>query len=330
MRILTTPLITPKIKLHNRLVLPPIATEKATADGYSTDAVLHYYDEKSRGGCLALIITEHCYVTHQGKASAFQLSVADDSTIEGWKRLADILHKNGVKAAMQINHAGSAADNDGLEIVGPSVIRHPQKKKLPNALTRIQIDEIIEAFCLAAGRAKAAGFDAVEIHSAHGYLLNQFYSPLTNQRADEFGGSLQNRIRIHLEIIRAVRAKVGEDYPLLLRLGGCDYMEGGSTLSDCVTAASAFEKAGLDILDISGGHCGFTNPLSIEPGYFSDMSLAVKQKIAIPVILTGGISTAEQAEALLENRAADLIGVGRAILRDSDWACNAVHSPGIV
>ncbi len=226
MRILTTPLITPKIKLHNRLVLPPIATEKATADGYSTDAVLHYYDEKSRGGCIALIITEHCYITHQGKASAFQLSVADDSTIEGWKKLADILHKNGIKAAMQINHAGSAADNDGLEIVGPSVIRHPQKKETSN--------------------------------------------------------------------------------------------------SDCVTAASAFEKAGLDILDISGGHCGFTNPLSIEPGYFSDMSLAVKQKIAIPVILTGGISTAEQAEALLENGAADLIGVGRAILRDSDWACNAV------
>ncbi len=330
MDILQSPLNTLKLKLHNRLVMPPMLTAKASEEGFVTDAIIQYYDKKSEGGCIGLVITEHCYIMPQGKTNPFQLSVADDCMVNGWKQLADVIHKNGSKAAMEISHAGSAAENEGLGLVGPSALPHPQKRKVPKALTQAQIDEIVEAFRLAAGRVKAAGFDAVEIHSAHGYLLNQFYSPLTNQRTDQYGGSLENRIRIHMDIIREIRRTVGEDYPLLLRLGGCDYMKGGSTLSDGVQAAVAFEKVGVDILDISGGHCGFNNPLSNEPGYFSDMTLAVKPHVAVPVILTGGITTPEQAEALLEKGAADLIGVGRGLLRDNGWACRAVKAEGYV
>ncbi len=322
---LTEPLKSSKLKLNNRIVMPPMATKKADEDGHVTDALLDYYDEKSRGGYLSLIIIEHCYVDLQGRAHERQLSVSDDSTVEGWKKLAEAIHKNRVKVAMQINHAGSGADNGGLEIVGPSAVSRPGKQVVPIELTRVQIQEIVEAFRLAAKRAKNAGFDAVEIHAAHGYLLNQFYSPLTNLRTDEYGGAIQNRIRIHLEVIRAVREAVGDEFPILLRLGGCDYMDGGSTIEDSVFAACEFEKAGVDILDLSGGFCGYINPHATTPGYFSDMSLAVKQKISIPVILTGGITTAVQAEKLLETGAADLIGVGRAILKDSHWAGDAIR-----
>lgn len=321
---LTEALNTSKLELHNRLIMPPMATAKGNEAGYVTDDILNYYEEKSYGGNFGLIITEHCYIDPIGRAKAHQLSIADDSTVESWRKLAEVLHKNNVKAAMQINHAGSVADNGGLELVGPSAIKHLRGQSIPTELTKSQIGNIITKFQLAAGRAKAAGFDAVEIHSAHSYLLNQFYSPLTNHRTDEFGGTLQNRIRIHLEIIDAVRKSVGEGFPILLRLGGCDYMDGGSTINDCVAAAKDFEKAGVDILDLSGGFCGYINPNSSKPGYFSDMSMAVKKEVSIPVILTGGITTALEAEELLKLGAADLIGVGRPVLKDSSWAENAI------
>lgn len=324
---LLTPLTGGKLKLRNRLVMPPMATAKADADGRVTDNVLTYYDEKSVGGYPALVIIEHSYVNIQGRANEHQISIADDWTIDGLQRLTKVLHKNGVMCAAQINHAGSAAvPGDEITIVGPSALPHPSRQTVPAELTKIQIKEIVKDFRNAAVRAKQAGFDAVEIHSAHGYLLNQFYSPLTNRREDEYGGNVQNRIRIHLEIIHAIQEAVGMDFPILLRLGGCDYTNGGSRIEDSVTAAREFEKNGVDILDISGGFCGYINPGSNNPGYFSDMSGAVKQAVTIPVILTGGITTAQQAEELLESGIADLIGVGRAILKDSNWAANAVST----
>jgi len=324
---LTTPLMNSKLKLHNRIIMPPMATAKTDANGNISDAILDYYKEKSQGGCISLIIVEHSYVDADGRARDQQISIADDSVIEPLKHLADVVHSNGSKAAMQINHAGSAAlISVGSGIVGPSAVPHPKAKTVPSALTTPQIHKIIDEFRASAVRAQKAGFDAVEIHSAHGYLLNQFYSPLTNQRTDEYGGSLPDRIRIHIEIIQSIRHAVGPDFPIMLRLGGSDYIPGGSTVEDSVNAAIAFEKAGVDVLDISGGFCGYMNPNSEAAGYFSDVSSPVKQAVSIPVILTGGITTAQQAEELLSCGAADLIGVGRAMLKDSDWAAKAVKS----
>jgi 2,4-dienoyl-CoA reductase-like NADH-dependent reductase (Old Yellow Enzyme family) len=324
---LITPLINSKLKLHNRLVMPPMATAKADENGNITDAILNYYNEKSRGGNISLVIVEHSYVDTNGRVRDRQISAADDSVIESLKRLSDVVHGNGSKIAMQINHAGSATlKSVGSEIVGPSAVPHPTAKTVPTALTISQIQKIIGMFQAAAVRAQKAGFDAVEIHSAHGYLLNQFYSPLTNRRTDEYGGSLHNRIHIHVEIIQAIRHAVGQDFNIMLRLGGCDYMPGGSTVEDSVGAASEFGKAGVDILDISGGLCGYINPNTAKAGYFSDVSSSIKQAVSIPVILTGGITTAQQAEELLYCGAADLIGVGRAILNDSDWAAKAMKT----
>ncbi len=326
MSIFLTPLNTGKLNLFNRLVMPPMANDKATAEGKITSELINYYDEKSKGGYIALLIVEHSFITLQGKVSKNQLSIADDSVIDGLKELNDLIHKNGSKTATQLNHGGSAAyiDPDRV-IVGPSAVLHPIKNTMPLVLTKEQISIIIQEFKDGAIRTQKAGFDAVEIHSAHGFLLNQFYSPITNKRTDEYGGDIHGRIRIHIEIIKAIRAAVGENYPILLRLGAGDYMEGGSTVADSIIAAREFEKAGVDILDISGGMCHFKNPFSTQPGYFLDTTEPIKKAVSIPVILTGGIIAPQQAEDFLLKGAADLIGVGRAILKNSDWPNEAVE-----
>jgi len=326
---LLQPLTEGRLHLKNRLVMPPMATSRALADGGMSDALLDYYDEKSRGGAIGLVITEHCYITRQGMNRVGQPSVADDGTIEGWRRLVAILHGNGSKTAMQINHAGAAssAAATGLEVVGPSNVPSPTGPgETPRELTDDEIATVVEQFAAAAHRVKEAGFDGVEIHGAHGYLLNQFLSPLTNKRTDRYGGDVFGRIHLHLEVIAAVRQAVGEEFPVLLRLGARDYLEGGTSIEDSTIAAVEFERAGVDILDITGGLSGYIRPGHDEPGYFAELSEAVKDVVSIPVILTGGVTEPQQAERLLADGRADLIGVGRAILKDPEWAQRAIRA----
>ena len=316
--------------LHNRLVMPPMATSKADPDGSINQALLDYYDEKSKGGHIGLIITEHSYVSAEGKAGMSQIGVADDSVPGKLKELCDVIHKNGSKAVVQINHAGSIAKRAviGTTPVGPSAVMNPRPGgEMPQALSEQEIEKIISMFTSAALRVKQAGFDGVEIHSAHGYLLNQFFSPLTNKREDDYGGSVMNRIRIHVEIVKAIRSAVGQEYPILLRLGASDYMEGGITLEDSLIAARELERAGVDVLDISGGFCMFSIPNLADPpqGYFSPLTEAIKKEVDIPVLLTGGIVGIAAAQRLVTKKKADLIGVGRAILNDSLWAKRAME-----
>lgn len=322
------PLDKGRLTLKNRLIMPPMATARSNEDGSVSRELLNYYDEKSKGGYLSLIIIEHSYVSKQGKASERQLSIADDNVINKLKKLSDVIHKNGTKAIMQINHAGSAAMRDvtGFNVKGPSAIINPRKGDAPKELSEYEINEIVEEFKNAAMRVKKAGFDGVEIHSAHGYLLNQFFSPLTNRREDEYGGDVYGRIKIHLDIIKAVRAAVGDDFPILFRLGASDYIDGGTTIEDSRTAAAEFVKAGVDIVDISGGFCGYVVSGLTSQGYFSPLSSAIKEAVPVPVILTGGVTDASAADKLLSEKKADLIGVGRAILKDSNWAKNAYES----
>jgi len=328
MSYLLKPLQTGTLTLANRLIMPPMATAKAEPNGKVTQELLDYYAEKSAGGYLSLVIIEHSFITAAGKAHAQQLSAADDSMIEGLRKLGEVIHGNGSKTVMQLNHAGSAASEEvtGSTPVAPSAVKHPRQGTMPLELTHEGIAAIIKAFKDSARRTKEAGFDGVEIHSAHGYLLNQFFSPLTNKRTDEYGGDVHNRIRLHLQVIEAVRAEVGEDFPILLRLGASDFTEGGSTLEDSQIAAQAFEKAGVCILDISGGFSGYKVPGLTGQGFFSPLSEGIKKVISIPVILTGGITEVQAAEQLLKEGKADLIGVGRALLKDSQWAQKAIKS----
>ncbi|MGB4581366.1 MAG: NADH:flavin oxidoreductase [Coriobacteriia bacterium] len=324
---LLEPLTIRALTLHNRLVLAPMATSKARPDGSISDELLAYYDEKSRGGALGLAITEHCFVSEQGRNRIGQPSVADDAMVDGLSALAEVFHGNGVPAVVQINHAGAAAIEPEKRLVGPSGVATPTGGgRVPRALMPEEVADIPRRFAAAARRVKEAGFDGVEIHAAHGYLLNQFLSPLTNHRTDRYGGSLKNRIRLHIQVIHAVRDEVGSDFLLLLRLGAHDYLEGGTVIGEGVEAALAFEEAGVDVLDISGGLTGYGRPGTVEPGYFSELSAPIKAVVSVPVILTGGVTEPDQAERLLAQGAADLIGVGRAMLRDSAWAVKAVRT----
>lgn len=323
MSLLNTPIRIGNLELKNRLVMPPMATSLASEKGEITQQICDYYNEKSAGGYIGLVITEHSYVSEEGKVRKEQPSIAKDEDVAGLHRLTDTIHKNGSKVMAQINHAGGAANPQitGSPSYSASAVKVPKFPEVPVAMTLQDIEKVIHDFAAAAVRAKEAGFDGVEIHSAHGYLLNQFFSPLTNKRTDAYGAdTIENRLRLHTEIIRAVRSAVGPEYPVALRLGACDYQEGGSTIEDGVQAAKLLEQTGIDLLDVSGGLCGYVRPGASEQGYFQELTEAIKKVVSIPVILTGGITEGSAAETLLENHKADLIGVGRAILKDSSWA----------
>lgn len=306
-----------QLKLQTTIIFPPMGTDKAE-DGYVTDALLAHYDRIASNSEVSLLITEYSYIDKQGKGSPGQLSISRDEDIPGLKQLVDIIHGHDTYAIAQIHHAGAKTTTaiTGQTLVGPSSIS--LKDDVCDALTVDQIHEIVRKFGQAAGRAVEAGYDGVEIHSAHGYFLNQFLSPLSNHRTDAYGSqSLENRMRIHLEVYDEIRRQVGMQVPVCIRFGS-DYMEGGTTVEECARAAQIFEEQGMDCIDISGGLCGFILKHDQQPGYFKEVSKAVKKNVSIPVILTGGITTVSQAQTLVDQKYADLIGIGRALYRDAN------------
>lgn len=322
--LLKQPLSIGKITVHNRLVLPPMASKTSGENGYVSDEMFAYYEDICRGGHIGLVITEHAYIHMGGKAGPGQMSVAEDGVIPGLKKLVDTIHGCGSKVICQINHAGSGTNMEytgGIMPVSPSGKGHPKKPDAESReMTIAEIKALPKLFADAARRAMAAGFDGVEIHGCHAYLLNLFYSPMTNHRTDEYGGSLENRLRIVRECVHAVRQAIGDEAVLSVRLGGSDYMEGGNTIADAVAACKLLEADGVDLMDLSGGMCIFSVAERKGPGFFRDMTEAVKAAVSVPVILTGGVWSAQAAEALLQEGAADLIGVGRAMLTNHRWA----------
>lgn len=307
--------------LRNRIVMPPMATRKAENGGPSHEQIEYY---KKRAVGTGLIIVEHAYVSPEGMASIGQLSMADDSIISAYQKLTDAVHQEGALILAQISHAGAYAKTMG-EKIAPSAYAFKDGMDLPKEMTKDDIKRIVKCFADASIRAKKAGFDGVEIHSAHGYLLTQFYSPLTNKRADEYGfQNLESRTKIHREIIRAIRESAGSNFILALRFGGCDYMEGGSKIEDIPKASTIFEDEGIDLLDISGGLCAYTLKENDNPGWFSDSSKAAKSAVNIPVILTGGIKTKEDAEKFLIDGSCDLVGIGREMMKNPNWSKEAL------
>lgn len=315
------------VTLHNRVVLPPLATEKSTSEGLVTEELLSHYRSFAQTG-IGLIVVEHAYVNKQGKASARQLSVDSEKTVAGLSQLAATIKSQGCVAVMQINHAGSAADNQvtDTEVVGPSAISHPRNTAVvPQELTVNEIAGIVEAFAAAAKRVQEAGFDGVEIHGAHGYLLNQFLSPVTNWRQDAYGGSRERRMLLAMEVTEAVRAAVGPDFLLLYRLGAADLLPEGLTLTDAKALAPRLQVIGVDIFDISGGIAG-SRPAVYQgkEAYFAPFAAGIKQVVSQPVLVTGGITQAQVAEELLQQGKVDLIGVGRQLLKNPQWVGEAV------
>lgn len=310
------------IEFKNRIIMPPMATSKAGDNGSVTQEVLDYYEEKTKNKIFSAVITEHSYIDERGRAHFNQTSASKDEDIEGLSKLAKLIQNNEALAIAQISHAGSAAKREviGCKSVGPSEVINPggREKDLPEELTIKEIEEIREKFIKAAVRIKEAGFDGVEIHSAHGYLLDQFLSPLSNKREDEYGKDIYGRIKLHLDIIRGIRQAVGEDYPIFIRMGAGDFKEGGLTEEDSIIAAKEFEKAGVDVIDISGGMCFFMIK-DTRPGYFDVISKPIFEAVEIPVILTGGVQKGQDVQDILDRKVCDLVGIGRAVFKDSTW-----------
>jgi len=248
--------------------------------------------------------------------------------IKGLSNLAESIHAKGTPVCIQITHAGRRANSSicGSQPVAPSAIRASESDEVPRELEKHEIEGLVRLYGEAARRACKAGFDAVEIHGAHGYLLNQFASPLSNRRTDEYGGPFENRIRFPLEVVEEVRKVVGSDTPLLYRLGAYDGQEGGVTITECQAFARKLVEASINVVDVSGGLVGSELEGSTSQGFFLPLAEMIQQAVECPVIGVGGIKDPEFANEAIRQKKVDLVAVGRAILADPDWPLKAAKT----
>ena len=313
------------MELPNRAVMPPMGTNLGNADGTVSEANLAYLKRRARGGP-GLIITEISAVHPSGVAINSELGAYDDRFIPGLKKLADVAHAAGCKVALQLHHAGRESLyllKEG-KAIAPSPIRSLVFGLTPREITRDEIQEIIAAFGAAAFRARQAGFDAVEVHGAHGYLLTQFLSSLCNQREDEYGGNLSNRSRFMIEILQEVRRRVGSDFPISLRISTEECIKGGYSVEDMQSILPNLVRAGADLIHASlgthGSPGGITSaPVEYEPGFNAWRAKKVKEVVDVPVIAVGRFSDPALADEVIGRGEADLIAFGRQFLADPDF-----------
>lgn len=310
----------------NRFVRAATWEGMAETDGSCTQGLIDVTASLAESG-VGLIITGHAYVSPEGHAGPWQIGVHSDEMVPDLARMTAAVHRAGGKVALQLAHAGcyGFASGTGIEAVGPSP-GIPEITPSCRELAHEEIDAICAAFGRAAGRAKSAGFDAVQIHSAHGYLLSEFLSPFFNRRSDQYGGSIENRARIVLEVFQSVRNAVGEDYPVLIKLNSQDFVDGGLSVEDSLTVAGLLEKAGIDAVELSGGTLYLSGAFSaIRTGvmakpeqevYYRDAAVRFKAAHSIPLLLVGGIRSFDVAEALVDDGIADYISLFRPLIRE--------------
>jgi 2,4-dienoyl-CoA reductase-like NADH-dependent reductase (Old Yellow Enzyme family) len=323
---LSDPLTGGKLELKNRIVMPPMANDFSDGSGAVNERHLEHYRARAEAD-VGLMVIEHSYINPHGKMTEKQLGIHDDSLVPGLGELADTIRKAGSKSAIQITHAGANTSSDVCDCqpLGPSDVAMPGRKEAPRPMTLDEIVGLKEDYRAAARRAREAGFDAIEIHGAHGFLLCEFVSPHTNHRTDEYGGDMEGRIRLPLEVIAIVREEVGPDFPLLYRFGASDFLDDGLDLQQAREIAPRLVAAGIDILDISGGLCG-SRPKDLAgiQGYFVPMAASIKSVVDVPVIGVGGITDPAFANGFIEEGKVDLVAVGRALLKNPHWAREAL------
>jgi 2,4-dienoyl-CoA reductase-like NADH-dependent reductase (Old Yellow Enzyme family)/thioredoxin reductase len=323
------------LTLKNRLAMSQMTMNYATEEGLVTDKLIAYYRERAKGG-VGLIFVEGTYFTPEGKGYVRQIGIPSQKHVEGLKRLTDAVHgmKNDTRIFLQIHHAGGRVSSkiSGLQPVAPSAVPAYPGAEMPRALTCEEIAGLIEAHVEAAARAKEAGFDGVDIHCAHGYLVPSFFSPLTNLRTDDYGGDLAGRTRFLTETIRGIRDRFGKDFPLTIKISGDEYIEGGLGIPAMVAIARLAEEAGIDGLIVSAGTVGGkkiedlgeahkvmrTLPMMTQPGCLVPIAAEFKKALHIPVIAVGRINTIALAEEILSQGKADIAAIGRALLADPD------------
>ena len=312
--------------IKNRFVRSATWEGMSENDGMCTGRLIDLMDKLAEGE-VGLIITGHAYVQKKGKASPWQTGVYDDRLIPGLCEMTDAVHKRDGKIVLQIAHAGMYA-NTGIKgdiPFAPSLVSG-FRKSATQEMTLQDIQDVVEAFGLAAKRAKRAGFDGVQIHAAHGYLLSQFLSPAFNKRQDQYGGSLENRAAVLIEVLKSIRNRVGESYPVLIKMNTRDFLEGGLELDDSIKVAAMMEKAGINAVELSGGTIASGKNGPVRTGivsgkneaYFKDAASAFKEKIDLPIMLVGGIRSFSLARQLVNDNVADYISMSRPFIREPD------------
>ncbi|MFP3126241.1 NADH:flavin oxidoreductase/NADH oxidase [Ectobacillus funiculus] len=313
------------LELKNRVVMPPMCQYSVgDKDGIATDWHYLHYVSRAVGGA-SFIIIEMTDVEPDGRISDYDLGLWSDEQIPALARIVEACHSYGAKVGIQIAHAGRKAE-DAAEPVAPSAIPFDVNWKTPRALSTSEVKEMVEKFRKAVKRAVQAGFDAIEIHGAHGYLIHQFHSPLTNKRDDEYGKDLTKFGR---EIIEAAKAEMPDDMPLIMRISAKEYVEGGYGIEESIQFAKEYKEAGVDMFDVSSGGEG---PISAfgKPGthaaYQVPLAREIKAALNIPVIAVGRLDDPTLANAVVGTEDADLVAIGRGMLRNPYWALEAAAS----
>lgn len=309
------------VKIKNRIILPALTSNFATTEGEVTDQLIHFLRARAEGG-VGLACIEGAFVDWSGKGAPMQLGIYKDELISGFRRLTEEIHQVHVPLMLQLVHSGRQMTSQfsGTQPIGPSAIACPIVKEVPRALTHSEVKEMVESFAQAARRAKDAGIDIVEFHAGHGYLISNFLSPDSNQREDEYGGSVENRFRFLKEIIIRTKEIVGEAYPLVVRLNATDYTENGLTLEQSKQYAQWLEELGLAALSVSISVKESYHRLSATSGvpdaYQTPLAAEFKALVNIPVITAGKILTLEKANQVLEEQRADFVAMGRSLIAD--------------
>lgn len=324
------PLTVKNMTIKNRIVMTPMGTNYGEQNGEMSFLHMDYYEQRAKGG-VGLIIVENASVdSPQGSNGTTQLRIDHDNYIPRLFKLCETVHSHGACIAVQINHAGASALSSRINMQPISASNLPSKKggEIPRPLQKEEITAIVKKYGEAAKRAQVAGFDAVEIHAGHSYLISQFLSPTTNNRTDEFGGSKENRARFAKMVMDEVRSQVGPMFPIMIRISADELVEGGNTLEDTLELLEYFAEE-ADIIDVSAGLTGSIQ-YQIDANYLKDgwrsfMAKAVKEKFNKPVITTGNIRNPKIAEKILEDGDADLIGMGRGLIAEPEWV-NKVES----
>lgn len=323
------------VKTKNRVVMSPMVLNYAHPDGRVSRRYLAHMARIARGG-VGTMILEASYVTANGRGFTHELGIHSDAMIPGLADVVSVAHENAVTIGIQLYHAGRQTSSavTGSIPVAPSPLPDPLMDEMPRVLDEGEIASLVEAFAQAARRARLAGFDFVEIHAAHGYLINEFLSPFTNHRSDRYGGTEENRTRFLLEIIAASQALVGDDFPVTVRLSADEMVPGGLTPDDSALIAARLEKAGVAAIHVSAGINAsypkgqMIQPMAVADGSLLPLAARIRKAVRIPVIAVGKIRTPELAERAITDGQADFIALGRSLLADPDWPSKAEAGRG--
>jgi len=338
---LFTPLRLRDLELKNRIIVSPMC-EYSAKDGHPNDWHLVHLGSRAVGGS-SLVISEATGVQSVGRISPEDTGIYLDSHVDAWKPIVDFVRGQGAATGIQLAHAGRKgstavpwaggkavdAKSGGWTPVAPSAIPFAGDYPSPRELAVAEIDQIVSDFEVAAQRALRAGFQVAEIHAAHGYLLHQFYSPLSNHRKDQYGGSFDNRIRLLLRVVSAVRSIWPQSLPVFVRISATDWTEGGWDLSQSIELCRRLKDAGVDLIDVSSGGNVATAAIPVGPGYQVEFASAIRREAKIPTGTVGMITDPAQAETIIRTGQADAVLLARELLRDPYWPRRAAQELGV-